>query len=44
MQYLLFVNQNQSMRPQKTLNSCPYQAFSCYYFITIIQNKSQDAL
>ena len=44
MQYILLVNKTQSMAPQKTLNSCPYQAFSCYCFININQNKSQDAL
>ena len=44
MQYILFVNQTQFMAPQKTLNSCPYQAFFCYCFITIHQNKTWDAL
>ena len=44
MQYILLVNQTQSMTPQKPLNSCPCQAFFCYCFITINQNKTQDAL
>ena len=44
MQYILFFNQTQSMTPQKTLNSWPYQAFFCHCFITINQNKTQDAL
>ena len=45
MQYILFViNQTQSMTPKENLNLCLYQAFFCYYFITINQNKTQDAL